>query len=147
MKLGNRPPDVSSSFVTISAFLHGPAYPILPLYVDTFFTMPIKRPQGRVLSWDQVSRKIDRDLTSCSVLSVHEGVWISLTALKEDYAKTVSWLSDFLYGTVSDVERLTNLVNTRLQGFPTVKGDGSRMAKAAIRQECFTKARWVHVKH
>ncbi|GAA5914435.1 uncharacterized protein JCM6883_004795 [Sporobolomyces salmoneus] len=131
---------VSSSFVTVSLFLHGPALTILPLYVDTFFSMPVDLPGGQRLSWQEVSKKTDEDLTSLSVTSVHEGLWISLTALRHDYDKAVSWLSDFLFDTVFDVERLKNLVNTRLQVSSAVKQDGSGMAKAAIDFECFTNA-------
>jgi Zn-dependent M16 (insulinase) family peptidase len=103
--------------------------------------MPIKLPGGRTLSWEEVSRKIDIDLTGTAVSVVHEGIWISLTALKEDYSKAISWLSDFLYGTIFDIERLKNLVNTKLEVLPSLKEDGSGIASCAIGSLCSSHAR------
>lgn len=103
--------------------------------------MPVDLPNGSHLDWEKVSRKLDADLTSCEVSVVHEGIWMTVTALKEDYDKAVSWISDILYGTVFDIDRLKNLVNTKLQVLPSIKQDGSRMAKAAVRTVSFSKAR------
>jgi len=105
--------------------------------------MPIELPNGRLLSWQEVSRKIDAELLSVSASSVHEGIWIVLNALKEDYSKAVTFLSDVLYGTVFDIERLHVLVNSRLQVIPSIKEDGCRIAKAAIRSLCFDNTRLV----
>ncbi|GAA5993072.1 hypothetical protein JCM5350_003975 [Sporobolomyces pararoseus] len=128
-----------SAFVTVSVLLHGAALPILPLYIDTFFTLPIELPGGRCLSWEEVSRRIDNDLVSCDASAVHEGIWITLTALKENYSKAVSLLSDVLYGTSFDVDRLRRIVETRSRILPSMKGIPGKIAKAAIRLECFTE--------
>ncbi|GAA5957539.1 hypothetical protein JCM3765_001175 [Sporobolomyces pararoseus] len=126
---------VPSNFVSVSLFVHGPALPILSLYIDTFFSMPVNVAHGgssRTLGWQEVSRRLDSDLTGSSCSVIHEGIWISLTAVKENYSKAISWLSDLLYGTVFDVERLKNLVNTKLQILPSVKQDGSGIASCAV---------------
>ncbi|GAA5991721.1 hypothetical protein JCM5350_000584 [Sporobolomyces pararoseus] len=127
--------NVSSNFVTVSLFLHGPALPILSLYVDTFFSMPVnvvRSGSSHTLGWQEVSRKLDSDLTGSSCSVMHEGILITLNAVKENYSKAVSWLSDLLYGTEFDVERLKNLVNTKLQILPSVKQDGSGVASCAV---------------
>ncbi|GAA5957136.1 hypothetical protein JCM3765_005417 [Sporobolomyces pararoseus] len=129
-----------SAFVTVSVLLHGAALPILPLYIDTFFTLPIELPGGRCMSWEEVSRRIDNDLVSCDASAVHEGIWITLTALKENYSKAVALLSDVLYGTSFDIDRLRRIVETRSRVLPSIKEIPGKIAKAAIRRECFTEA-------
>ncbi|GAA5844592.1 hypothetical protein JCM3766R1_002672 [Sporobolomyces carnicolor] len=130
---------VPSNFVSISVFVRGESRPILPLYIDTFFSMPIDLPNGRRLGWQKVSRKIDEDLISARISVEHEGLYISLTAVRENYAIAVGWLSDFLYGTVFDVARLENLVNTKLDLFPSIKQDASGLASAAIESLTFSE--------
>lgn len=127
--------------MSISVFLRGESRPILPLYIDTFFSMPIDLPNGRRLGWQKVSRKIDEDLISARISVEHEGLYISLTAVRENYAIAVGWLSDFLYGTVFDVARLENLVNTKLDLFPSIKQDASGLASAAIESLTFSQTR------
>ncbi|GAA5830688.1 hypothetical protein JCM5353_004086 [Sporobolomyces roseus] len=131
---------ITSEFVTVSLFLHGPALPILPLYLNTFFSMPINQADGHQLSWQDVSRKLDEDLTGYSATIEHEGIRITVTAIKEDYANAISWLSDVVFGTVFDVERLKNLVNKQLQVFSMLKQDGSGIADAAAAEMVYSKA-------
>ena len=87
---------------------------------------------SHALGWQEVSRKLDSDLTGSSCSVMHEGILISLNAVRENYSKAVSWLSDLLYGTEFDVERLKNLVNTKLQILPSAKQDGSGIASCAV---------------
>ncbi|GAA5923094.1 uncharacterized protein JCM15063_003529 [Sporobolomyces koalae] len=132
--------EIPSSFVTISLFLHGPAYPILPLYLNTLFAMPVKTRDGRKLSWQEVSSRMDADLTSCSAGIEHEGIRISITALQEDYTKAISWLSDTLHGAEFDVQRLQTLVNSNVEMLPTLKQDGRGISSAAVESLCYSKA-------
>ena len=78
--------DVPSEFVTISLFLHGAALPILPLYLDTFFSMPVNRADGRQLSWQEVSRKLDEDLVGFAAVVEHEGK-LSLSCATSKYTE------------------------------------------------------------
>ncbi|GAA6012656.1 hypothetical protein JCM11491_005471 [Sporobolomyces phaffii] len=130
----------SSNFVTVTIFIHGPSLPILPLFVDTFFSMPVDLASGRRLSWQDVLRKLDGDLTSRHVSIKRECLVIQVTARKDDYGKAVLWLSDVLHRTAFDVDRLRNLVNTTLEVLPSAKEDGSGIAQSAVSGLCYAEA-------
>ncbi|BGP12424.1 hypothetical protein JCM10213_001971 [Rhodosporidiobolus nylandii] len=121
-----------SSFVSVSCFLHGPPTAIFPLFLDTFFAMPVRRANGKLLSFEQASRLLDEEMTGFSAQTMGEGILVTIQGRKEEYHRAIAWLSDTLYGTQWDVDRLKNLVNTSLQNLPDEKEDGAGVASAAV---------------
>ncbi|GAA5862487.1 hypothetical protein JCM1840_004199 [Sporobolomyces johnsonii] len=121
-----------SSFIDVSIFLHGPPLPIIALYLDTFFCMPIHRFDGTRLTWQQASRQLDEDALGFSAQTLEEGILVTITVVKEDYIKAITWLSDSIFGVEFDVERLQSLVNSTLQNLPSEKEDASGVASAAV---------------
>ncbi|GAA5857081.1 hypothetical protein JCM9279_001948 [Rhodotorula babjevae] len=123
-----------SSFVEVAALLHGPPTDLFPLFLDTFFAMPIMREDGTRLSFDQVNRALDELAISFGAQTLGEGILVSIQVVKEDYEKAITWLSDIIYGTqFDDVDRLTTLVNASLQTLPGEKDDAMGIAAAGVK--------------
>ncbi|BGP44450.1 hypothetical protein JCM10450v2_000264 [Rhodotorula kratochvilovae] len=121
-----------SSFVQVSAFLHGPPAELFPLYMHTFFAMPIMREDGTRLSFEQAHRAVDELAISFSSQTLGEGILVSIKVVKEEYEKAIAWLSDVIYGTqFDDIDRLTSLINSTLQNLPGEKEDASGVASQA----------------
>jgi len=99
-----------SSFVEVAVLLHGPPTELFPLFVDTFFAMPIMREDGTRLSFDQVNRALDELAIGFGAQTLGEGVLVSIQVVKEDYEAAIVWLSDIVYGTqFDDIERCVRL--------------------------------------
>ncbi|KPV78065.1 uncharacterized protein RHOBADRAFT_40608 [Rhodotorula graminis WP1] len=123
-----------SSFVEVAALLHGPPTDLFPLFLDTFFAMPIMREDGTRLSFDQVNRAVDELAIGFGAQTLGEGVLVSIQVVKEDYEKAIAWLSDIVYGTqFDDIERLATLVNAALQNLPGEKDDAMGVAAAGVK--------------
>ncbi|GAA5820516.1 hypothetical protein JCM3770_002282 [Rhodotorula araucariae] len=122
----------ASSFVQVSAFLHGPPAELFPLYLDSFFAMPVMREDGTRLSFEQVSRALDELTIGFSADIVGEGILVMIKVVKEHYEEAIAWLSDVIYGTqFDDIDRLTSLINSALQSLPAEKEDAAGVACAA----------------
>lgn len=52
----------TSSFVSVCAYLSGPITDCWPLFVDSFFSMPVQRQNGQVLTQQEAYRQLD-DIT------------------------------------------------------------------------------------
>lgn len=116
-----------SSFVEVAALLHGPPTELFPLFLDTFFAMPVMREDGTRLSFEQVSRALDELAIDFGAQTLGEGpssvfsrvlalrhtlttfdpgILVRIQVAKEDYEKAIVWLSDVIYGTqLDDVDR------------------------------------------
>ncbi|GAA5828259.1 hypothetical protein JCM11251_002663 [Rhodosporidiobolus azoricus] len=132
-----------SNFVSVSAFLHGSPLPIFPLWSDSFFSMPLRRRDGSLLSFEKTMRKLSHDSISHDASMCEEGLLITIKTVKKDYAKAIRWLSDIIYGTQYDFNRLRNLVNSSLESLPSQKEDGSAVALAALNEMFFSSGRRV----
>ncbi|GAA5858806.1 hypothetical protein JCM8547_004996 [Rhodosporidiobolus lusitaniae] len=121
-----------SSFVSVSVFLHGPPTSIFPLFLNCFFAMPVHRADGTKLTFQEASRQLDKDTVSFSAQTLGEGLLVTIKTEKQFYENAIVWLSDTLYGTVYDEDRLRNLINTALQDLPDEKQDGSGIASSAM---------------
>ncbi|GAA6054753.1 hypothetical protein JCM3770_000926 [Rhodotorula araucariae] len=123
----------ASSFVQVSAFLHGPPAELFPLYLDSFFAMPVMREDGTRLSFEQVSRALAELAIGFSADIVGEGILVKIKAVKEHYEEAIAWLSDVIYGTqFDDRDRLTSLINSVLQSLPgEMEGDAGIASAAA----------------
>ncbi|TNY19824.1 Metalloenzyme, LuxS/M16 peptidase-like protein [Rhodotorula diobovata] len=123
-----------SSFVEVAALLHGPPTELFPLFLDTFFAMPVMREDGTRLSFEQVSRALDELAIDFGAQTLGEGILVRIQVAKEDYEKAIVWLSDVIYGTqLDDVDRLTSLINSSLQDLPGEKEDAFGLASSPIK--------------
>ncbi|GAA5957635.1 hypothetical protein JCM21900_000775 [Sporobolomyces salmonicolor] len=137
---------INSAFIQISVVLFPENVPgvspaelraLLPIYLDSFFTLPVTRADGTKLDYEEVVKQLDAETLSYSIdinSPLQEGVTLKIKVSKDKYAKAISWLSDLLYGSTFSVERLKISAAKALQGIPSEKRDGSGVSYAAYRR-------------
>ncbi|GAA5981277.1 hypothetical protein JCM10908_004050 [Rhodotorula pacifica] len=124
----------ASSFVSISAYLNGPITDAWPLFVASFFAMPVQRAHGEKLSYQDAYRQLDDLTVSFSAATCSEGLFLSIQVPKDKYEEAVAWLADTIYGTTFDPERLSQIVEKELRALPASLEDPMSMAATATRQ-------------
>lgn len=85
--------------------MHGSAHPLLSLYLDSFFSLPLNRADGQHLTYEDVARELDQDSLWRSIGTIGEGVALSMKVERSKYPVAVAWMRDLLYFSVFDVER------------------------------------------
>ena len=105
--------------------------PLLSIYMEAFFNLPIKR-GDKIIDFQQVVTELERDtvgysIDSASALGNAEGIRISFQVEIERYEVAIKWLTELLYNSIFDVERL-KAINTRLLAdVPDSKRSGEDM--------------------
>ncbi|BGP52658.1 hypothetical protein JCM8202_004813 [Rhodotorula sphaerocarpa] len=110
---------------------------LLPVYLDSFFTLPIVRPDGTVVEYEEVVKQLDRETLSYSIninSPLQEGVTLKIKVAKDKYDVAISWLRDLLYHSRFTADRLKIAATKALQGLPSEKRDGSEVSYSAYRQ-------------
>ncbi|KIV78033.1 hypothetical protein, variant [Exophiala sideris] len=108
--------------------------PLLSIYMEAFFNLPVKR-GSKVIDFEQVVVELERDtvgynIDSAGSLGNSEGIRVSFQVEIEKYKVAIKWLSELLYNSVFDVERL-KAINTRLLAdVPDAKRSGDDMMTA-----------------
>ncbi len=131
--------QISSNFVevTMVLFLDDPKLaPLTPLYLDSFFGLPITRADGTKLDFEAVVTALDAETLSYSIETnspLQEGFSVRIKVAKDKYPTAVAWLSDLLHGADFSVERLKIATAKALQNVPSEKRDGDVVAHAAYR--------------
>ena len=106
--------DIQSSFVEISIVLFADDIPgllgshlraLLPIYLDSFFSLPVTRADGTKLGYEDVVRTLDAETLSHSIHCgnpLQEGISLKIKVLKEKYPVAIAWLRDLLWGSTLD---------------------------------------------
>jgi Zn-dependent M16 (insulinase) family peptidase len=108
--------------------------PLLSIYMEAFFNLPLKR-GDKVIDFEQVVIELERDtvgynIDSAGGLGNNEGIRVSFQVEIERYKVAIKWLSELLYNSVFDWERL-KAINTRLLAdVPDAKRSGDDMMVA-----------------
>lgn len=157
-----------SSFVSVCAFLCGSTSNVWPLFVSSFFAMPVQRASGETLSSTKAYQQLEDlaigfDASTCSEGAVQEtsyrelerllidrpfaGVLISIRVPAERYEEAVSWLADTIYGTRFDRKRYVAARERIREGLATHhRSSGSpissRKPSAAFQTCCRTAWAW-----
>lgn len=106
--------DINSNFIEISIILFpSPSAPssvlaLLPIYIDSFFSLPVTRADGTQLSFEDVVTKLDEETLSYSIdigSPLQEGLTLKIKVAKEKYKEAVAWLRDLLLGSTFSVDR------------------------------------------
>lgn len=130
---------IQSNFVevTMTLFLDDPKLaPLTPLYMDSFFSLPITRADGTKLDYEAVVTALDAETLSYSIETsspLQEAFSVRIKVAKENYSTAVAWLSDLLHGAEFAVDRLQIATAKALQNIPSEKRDGDVVAHAAYR--------------
>ncbi|GAA5981276.1 hypothetical protein JCM10908_004049 [Rhodotorula pacifica] len=110
---------------------------LLPVYLDSFFTLPVSRVDGRELTYEEVVKELDAETLSYSIslnAPLQEGVTVKIKVAKEKYELAIGWLHSLLYHSRFTPERLKIAATKALQGLPSEKRDGSEVSYNAYRK-------------
>ncbi|GAA5882625.1 hypothetical protein JCM3774_005663 [Rhodotorula dairenensis] len=124
----------ASSFVSVCAYLSGPITDCWPLFVDSFFSMPVQRQNGQKLTQQEAYRQLDDITVGFGASACSEGLLLAIRVPKEKYGDAVEWLADTIYGTTFDPDRLAHLIEQNLRELPACLEDPMGMANAATTQ-------------
>ncbi|KAF2142160.1 uncharacterized protein K452DRAFT_287378 [Aplosporella prunicola CBS 121167] len=108
--------------------------PLMPVYINNFFTTPIER-DGKRIEFEQVVTELEKDtvtyrIDAGSSISNSELLRIKFAVDREKYSTAISWLKDMLFHSVFDVERLKATLTKMLADIPEEKRSGHDMAYA-----------------
>lgn len=108
--------------------------PLLSIYMESFFNLPVRR-GSETIDFEQVVVELERDTVGYSIDSAGnlgnvEGIRVSFQVEIERYDVAIKWLTELLYNSIFDVERL-KAINTRLLAdVPDAKRSGDDMLMA-----------------
>jgi len=108
--------------------------PLLSIYFEAFFALPIKR-GSETISFEQVVVELERDtvgyiIESAANLGNVECLRITFQVEIERYQTAIKWIKELLWSSVFDVERLKAVNSRLLADVPDDKRDGSNMLTA-----------------
>ncbi|KAL9112460.1 MAG: hypothetical protein Q9227_003302 [Pyrenula ochraceoflavens] len=131
--------NIASNFIRIRFIIatkHIPLEirPLLAIYLESFFTLPINRDGTRV-EFEQVVTELERDTASYNIgdggkVGVAEELRITLQVESDNYEIAVKWFRDLLWHSIFDVERLVAVTNRLLADIPDAKRSGDEMLSA-----------------
>lgn len=108
--------------------------PLLAVFVESFFTLPIDR-DGGVIPFEQVVVELERDtvaynLGEGSKLGCAEDIRITFQVEIDKYEVAIRWVQELLWHPVSDTQRLIAVTNRLLSDVPEAKRSGDDMLTA-----------------
>ncbi|EXJ78513.1 hypothetical protein A1O1_08914 [Capronia coronata CBS 617.96] len=111
--------------------------PLLSIYMEAFFNLPVKR-NGQTIGFEQVVTELERDTVGYSIdaasnLGNVEGIRVSFQVEIERYSVAVRWLSELLFDSIFDVDRLKAINARLLADVPDSKRSGDDMLVAVNR--------------
>ncbi|KAI5480305.1 zinc metalloprotease [Pseudohyphozyma bogoriensis] len=133
---------IQSNFIEIAILLFPDASSsktvrtLLPVYIDTFFSLPVTRADGTELGFEEVVTQLDADTLSYSIdtsTPLQEAITVKMKVPRKKYEIAVSWLRDLLAGSHFAVDRLKINANKALQNLPSEKRSGSDVAYSTYR--------------
>lgn len=105
--------------------------PLLSIYMESFFALPIKRGSD-VVKFEDVVLELERDTVGYAIDSAVsrgniEGLRVSFQVELDKYTVAIRWIQELLFQSIFDVERL-KAINTRLLAdVPDAKRSGDAM--------------------
>ncbi|RUP48608.1 Metalloenzyme, LuxS/M16 peptidase-like protein [Jimgerdemannia flammicorona] len=108
--------DINSAFVTLSLIITTTALPphlraYMSVFLDSFFNLPLDKPDGTQISYEEVVRQLNEDTIQFNASlgsgsGFRELVLISMKVEAAKYKKAIKWLEDLLWNTEFATERL-----------------------------------------
>ncbi|KAJ9652020.1 hypothetical protein H2198_008721 [Neophaeococcomyces mojaviensis] len=108
--------------------------PLIPLYLESFFSLPIKR-GDKTVDFEQVVIELERDtvgydIDSASGLGNVECLRIQFQVEIEKYDVAIRWIKELLWASIFDEERLKAINSRLLADIPDSKRNGENMLTA-----------------
>jgi Zn-dependent M16 (insulinase) family peptidase len=105
--------------------------PLLSIYMESFFNLPIQR-DGKIIDFQQVVTELERDTVGYSIdlaraVGNVEGIRITFQVEVERYEVAIKWLTELLYQSIFDPERLKAINARLLADVPDAKRSGDDM--------------------
>ncbi|CAG8713079.1 25810_t:CDS:10 [Gigaspora margarita] len=128
---------INSAFVTISihittASIPDHLRPYLEIYLESFYSLPLNRPNGEHLTFEQLVNELNKDTVSYEhnwgVRGFEGMICFSIKVEASKYATGIQWLRDLLWNTEFTAERLKICATKLLNDIPQTKRDGYQMA-------------------
>ncbi|PLB34412.1 putative zinc metalloprotease [Aspergillus candidus] len=130
---------IPSSFVQLSLLISAESVPVhlrplLSVYTEAFFNVPIKR-DGKIISFEQVVVEMERDtvgytMEGARTMGNSEMLRISFQVEVEKYETAIAWLQEISWNSIFDVERLRAITSRLLSDVPDSKRNGDDMLAA-----------------
>lgn len=130
-----------SEFANISLFLTSTSVdrellPYLSVYLHSFFLNPIMK-DGIEIDYEDVVEKLELDTISYSASFGAGGGFDELIRIKikveaSKYGLGIAWISDLLYQSVFDADRIGVAISKILNDLPSAKRDGDTVASAVL---------------
>lgn len=131
--------NISSNFVHIYLLLGTESIPVklrplLPIYLENFFTSPLIR-DGKRIEFEDVIKALDRDtvgyeMSSAARFGSGEVLSIALQVEVGKYDLAIQWIRDLLWKSPFDIDRLKSITSKLLQNVPEEKRSGDDMVEA-----------------
>ena len=108
--------------------------PLLSVYMEAFFGIPVKR-NGTIVDFEEVVIELERDtvgygIDSAGSLGNSESLRITFQVELEKYQVAISWIKELLWDSIFDVERLKAINSRLLSDVPDSKRSGDDMLTA-----------------
>lgn len=108
--------------------------PLLGVYFEAFFSLSIQR-GNEVINFEQVVMELERETVNYSIdtavgLGNSECLRVELTVEVEKYKDAIRWMTELLWHSIFDVERLKAIVARLLADVPDNKRSGEGMLSA-----------------
>ncbi|RMD44328.1 hypothetical protein DV735_g857, partial [Chaetothyriales sp. CBS 134920] len=109
--------------------------PLLSIYLESFFNLPIKRNNGSIVPFEQVVTELERDTVGYAIDSAYnlgniECLRVLFQVESTNYDRAIRWIKELLFDSVFDVSRLINITARLLANIPDAKRDGNDMMTA-----------------
>ena len=116
--------EINSSFIEISIHLFVDTTPgvatselisLLPIYLDSFFSLPVTRADGTKLDYEEVVRQLNTETLSYMIDSgrpLQEDITIRMKVTKDKYSTAIAWLRDLIYGSEFSIDRSVYAVSS-----------------------------------
>ena len=130
---------IPSNFAQISLLISTKSLPVellplLSIYLESFFVLPIKR-DGQLIEFEKVITELDRDTVGYGIdsglrLGCVENIRIGIQVEKEKYPIAIKWFKELIWNSVFDVERIMAVNARLLADVPDAKRSGDDMLTA-----------------
>lgn len=141
---------VKSDFVAVHAFfslakLPDRLRPYLSTYLSVFFSLPVQRASGELLSHEEVVNQLDDGTVSYeAVLGISdqfsETMRVSFKVETSQYESAIGWLRDLVYNSIFDKERLQISAAKLAQSLPELKRDGNNVLSSVWAEMLYDKS-------
>lgn len=130
-----------SEFVSISLFftctsIDKHLLPYLSVYLGSFFLNPMVK-DGIEMDYEHLVEQLEEDTISYSACfgsgsGFDELIRIKLKVEASKYSRGITWLSDLLFNSVFDADRLGVAISKILNDLPATKRDGDTVASSVL---------------